>query len=58
MKILRNFSIFYGEDQDMLDDLASSEISQRKLSNFSENDFRKVRKQSENIWKKRKVKGQ
>ena len=49
MKILRNFSIFYGEDQDMLDYLASSEISKRKLSTFSENDFRKVRQKLEEV---------
>ena len=50
MKILRNFSNFHGEDQHILV-FKFPEISQRKLSNFSENCFRKVRK---NLEKRRK----
>ena len=44
-KILWNFSIFYGEDQNLLDSQINFlEISQRKFSNSSENGFAKVRK--------------
>ena len=43
MKILRNFSSFYGKDKNLLDVILKfPEISQRKLSNFSENDFAEV----------------
>ena len=41
MKILQMFSNFYGKYKNLLD-LKFPEISQWKLSNFSENDFRKV----------------
>ena len=48
MKILRNFSIFCGKDQNMLDKsnlfkfiqiYKFPDISERKLSHFSENEF-------------------
>ena len=42
MKILWNFRLFYGEDQILLDSQIP-EISQRKLSIFSEICFPKVR---------------
>ena len=47
MKFLRNFSIFYG-DQNLLDSQISRDFSQRKLSSFSENDFPKVKKINKN----------
>ena len=40
---LLNFSNFYGEDQHLLD-FKFPEISQRKLLNLSDNDFREVMK--------------
>ena len=52
-KILQNFRIlinFYGKDKNPLDFQISWDVSQRKipkLSNFSENDFPKVRKKLE-----------
>ena len=47
MKILRNFSIFkmilYGKDQNLLDSEISCDFA-TEIVDFSENDFRNVRK--------------
>ena len=46
MKILQNFSIFYGEDKNMFDSLRLKfpEISQQKLSIFQKMAFQKLEK--------------
>ena len=50
MKILQNFSFLNGKDQNLIRMILKfPEISQRKLSNFSENDFPRVRKKMKKV---------
>ena len=51
MKILQNFSIFYGKDQNLLDPQISWDLAD-EIDDFSEDDCPKVRKKLEKVRKK------